>query len=255
MNGITEKQKSYYHAHESAYKTIKEKGFVGWGNVKTIEELGDPETNQFLVSSLNKWFSEPSGKKALDLGCGTGTTAFVLSRLGFDVTGVDISETAIEMAQKLSLQQQLNIKFTVTDILELTSLKDSYHLIYDSHCLHCIVFEEDRMKVLKGVFNSLLDSGIFILDTMVMDEEIDPTGGITTLKFDDDYILWHKTSTASARGVIDVDGQLWCPQRRIYPSLKVLEEVKKAGFTIKEKRLDKQEEGNPHMLRLILGKA
>ena len=158
------------------------------------------------------------------------------------------------MAQQLSLQQQLSIKFTVADILELTSLKESYHLIYDSHCLHCIVFEEDRMKVLKGVFASILDSGIFILDTMVMDEDIDPTGGTPTLRFDDDYVLWHKTSTASARGVVDIDGQLWCPQRRIYPSLKILEEVKKAGFVIKEQRLDKQEEGNPHMLRLVLGK-
>jgi 2-polyprenyl-3-methyl-5-hydroxy-6-metoxy-1,4-benzoquinol methylase len=253
MNTTTEK-KSYYHAHESAYKNIKEKGYVGWGNVKTIEDLGDHETNQFLISSLNKWIIEPSGKKALDLGCGTGTTAFVLSKLGFDVTGIDISETAIEMAQELSLQQKLSINFTVGDILELPSLKESFQLIYDSHCLHCIVFEEDRMKVLNGVYNSTSDSGLFILDTMVMDEYFDATGGVATLRFDDDFILWHKTNTANARGVVEVNGQLWCPQRRIYQSSKVLEEIEQAGFIIKDKRLDKQGPGDPWMLRLVLGK-
>lgn len=254
MDSTTEK-KSYYHAHESGYKTIKEKGFVGWGNVRTIEELGDVETNEYLIVTAKKWMTEIEGKKALDLGCGTGTTAFILSKLGFDVTGIDISKTAIEMANELAFKQQLNIQFTVGDILELALLKETFHLIYDSHCLHCIVFENDRMQVLKGVYDLISDSGLFILDTMVMDDNVDVTGGVATMKFDNDLILWHQTNTADVRGVVQVNGQRWCPQRRIYPSLKILEEVAAAGFIIKEKRLDKQRLGDPSMLRLVLGKS
>ena len=39
--------------------------------------------------------------KAIDLGCGTGHCAIYLAGLGFDVTGVDISPTAIALAEAL----------------------------------------------------------------------------------------------------------------------------------------------------------
>ena len=38
--------------------------------------------------------------KALELGCGTGTNAIWLARQGFDVTAMDLSETALVQARK-----------------------------------------------------------------------------------------------------------------------------------------------------------
>ncbi len=244
--------KSYYDAHESGYKEIKSKGYVGWGNVKTLEELGDPKTLEYLRSSVNQWVDSPAGKNALDLGCGTGTTAFTLAKLGFAVTGIDVSETAIGMANELAVKQNLKINFEIGDILELQKRNEKFDLIYDSHCLHCIVFEEDRSKVLAGVKASLAESGVFILDTAVVTNNSNPTGGIETLRFDNDYILWHKTKPSTARGVVEVDGQHWCAQRRFYPSAKVKEEVVQAGFTIKSVYFDAQDESGHGMLRLIL---
>jgi 2-polyprenyl-6-hydroxyphenyl methylase/3-demethylubiquinone-9 3-methyltransferase len=248
--------KSYYDAHESAYKEIKAKGYVGWGNVKTLEDLGDQVTQEYLISSANNWIGSFAGKKALDLGCGSGTTAFTMAKVGFSVTGIDVSETAIIMARDLALKQNLKIHFEIGDILQLENRNEKYDLIYDSHCLHCIVFEEDRRKVLTGVKASLNDSGIFILDTAVITENSDPTGGVETLRFDDDYILWHKTKPSTARGVIEIEGQHWCAQRRFYPSLKVKDEIKQAGFKILSEYFDSKEEnaqGAHGMLRLILG--
>jgi len=103
-----ESTKSYYHAHESAYREIKEKGYFGWGNAKSLEQLGDEKTKLYLTAEIEKHFKKADGKKALDLGCGTGTTAFLLAQLGFNVLGVDISETAIEMGNQFAKQQQHN---------------------------------------------------------------------------------------------------------------------------------------------------
>lgn len=245
-------EKTYYHVHESAYQQIKTNGYVGWGNVKNINELGDSATKQYLTETVQRFFPDINNQKALDLGCGTGTTAFVLSRLGFEVTGVDISETAIAMGQDLALQQNLKINFIQGDVLELNKLNQKFDLIYDSHCLHCIVFEEDRMRVLKGVKSALNEGGIFILDTMVMPSEPhDPAAMFDTLRFDEDFILWHKTKPAQMKGVVELNGQTWCAQRRIYPSYTVLEEVFKAGFVVISNRLDAQP-GKPSMLRLVL---
>jgi 2-polyprenyl-3-methyl-5-hydroxy-6-metoxy-1,4-benzoquinol methylase len=44
--------------------------------------------------------SWPFGKRAFDLGCGNGTTGDVLSKMGFEVSGVDISESGIAQAKK-----------------------------------------------------------------------------------------------------------------------------------------------------------
>lgn len=247
-----ENTKSYYHSHESAYQEIKLKGYVGWGNAESIAQLGDEMTKQYLISEVQKQFTQTKGKNALDLGCGTGTTAFILSQLGFKVTGVDVSETAIEMGNQLALQQNLNIQFRVADVLELTKIDMKFDLIYDSHFMHCIVFENDREKVFQQIKECLGKNGIFILDTMVMPAMgFDPTQGYSSLRFDENYILWHKVKASAARGIVRHEGDFWCAQRRIYPAKKVFNEIEKAGFRIISQQLDEQDKG-PSMLRLAL---
>ncbi len=244
--------KSYYHSHESAYQQIKSKGYIGWGNAKNLSELGDAKTNAYLKQKIEKHFSITTNKSALDLGCGTGTTAFPMAKAGFKTTGIDISETALEMGRELAKQQNLQVNFISGDVLNLSSLNEKFDLIYDSHLLHCIVFDEDRMKVLKGTKSILKPYGIFILDTMVAPpSKFDPTDGFDTLRFDQDYILWHKTKPTTDRGVVEVDGQHWCAQRRIYPAETVMSEVALAGFTVLEKQIDEQKD-EPSMLRLVL---
>ncbi len=244
--------KSYYEFHELAYQNIEKNNFVGWGNKKSIEDLSDQKTLNFLRESVATYFKSTHAKTALDLGCGTGSTAFELSKLGFSVVGVDISETAIKMANRLSAQQNMNIDFKVHDILRLESLNQNFDFVYDSHCLHCIVFEDDRFKVLSGAKKILNNDGIFILDTMVKTNGIDPANDIKNLRYDADGILWHKVEKFDSSGVINVDGVFWCPQRRFYSEDKILSEVKKAGLEIVSKFLDRQGDGLPNMLRLIL---
>lgn len=246
--------KSYYHAHESAYQQIKSKGFVGWGNAKSLAELGDVKTNEYLKQKLEKYFFEVTGKSALDLGCGTGTTAFTLAKHGLDTTGIDISETAIEMGRDLARQQNLEIQFVAGDVLNLKSLERKFDFIYDSHFLHCIVFEEDRKKVFNEIKSVLKDDGIFILDTMVMpNTEIDPATMFDTLRFDQDFILWHKAKPSTDPGIVEVEGQYWCAQRRIYPAEKVTNEIQNAGFEMLESQIDEQD-NQPSMLRMVLRK-
>ena len=244
--------KSYYHAHESAYQQIKSKGFVGWGNAKSLAELGDVKTNEYLKQKIEKYFSEVKGKSALDLGCGTGTTAFTLAKHGLATTGIDISETALEMGRDLARQQDLEIQFVAGDVLNLKALEREFDFIYDSHFLHCIVLEEDRKKVFDEIKSILKADGIFILDTMVMPNmEVEPAITSDTLRFDQDFILWHKTKPSTDRGIVEVEGQHWCAQRRIYPAEKVINEIKKAGFKILEQQIDEQE-NEVSMLRMVL---
>ncbi|MFN8790954.1 MAG: class I SAM-dependent methyltransferase [Bdellovibrionales bacterium] len=244
--------KSYYDAHESAYKSLKSQGCLSWDRKKSLEEFQDDERVAYFEKTLPALFADPTSKKALDLGCGTGTTAFFLAQRGFQVTGVDVSETAIAMAKDLAQQQNLKVEFIQGDALELEGLRQKFDLIYDSRCLHCIVLDEDRRRAYQSVRGSLTDEGFFLLDTSTFQEGWDPTAPYPTLRFDENFILWHKTSPSSARGVVEIEGQHWCAQRRFYPLERILQEIHEAGFQVVSQIHDRQNPGEGGLLRMVL---
>jgi ubiquinone/menaquinone biosynthesis C-methylase UbiE len=63
--------------------------------------------------------------RALDLGCGDGTTALPLARLGVDVTGVDIARNLVDAGNKRAAEAGLNrLKFHVGDACNLAGVDD-----------------------------------------------------------------------------------------------------------------------------------
>jgi len=56
-----------------------------------------------------------TASKILDIGCGTGSLSVLLSRLGHDVTGIDLSPVMIEHAQRKANKTGQQINFKVMD--------------------------------------------------------------------------------------------------------------------------------------------
>lgn len=68
-----------------------------------IEKIVDynPEKPPYRMEwALKQLSSLPKGSKILDIGCGNGLMAKILSREGFQVVGVDISQTATDTAKR-----------------------------------------------------------------------------------------------------------------------------------------------------------
>ncbi len=84
--------------------------------------------NQCIVDFANNL---SPNSRVLDIGCGTGyPIALYLSKQGFQVTGIDISEEMIKQAQKLNLH---NATFLVEDILNFkTDKKYDAIIAFDS---------------------------------------------------------------------------------------------------------------------------
>jgi 2-polyprenyl-3-methyl-5-hydroxy-6-metoxy-1,4-benzoquinol methylase len=55
--------------------------------------------------------------KAIDLGCGAGNYAIYLASIGFDVTGVDLSPTAIKIAKENAKKKGVTSNFLIADVL------------------------------------------------------------------------------------------------------------------------------------------
>ena len=55
------------------------------------------------------------GRKALDLGCGTGTMSLLLHRMGFQATGLDLTEPMMEPARRKAAEAMAPISFLAAD--------------------------------------------------------------------------------------------------------------------------------------------
>jgi len=100
--------------------------------------------------------------KAVDLGCGIGHYAFYLARRGFDVTGIDISPTAINLAKEKAEKERITCKFIVADVLgNLDEVKDTYDFAYDWSLLHH-VYPEKRSNYIENVNRILTIGGNYL---------------------------------------------------------------------------------------------
>src|SRR5260370_10678059 len=55
---------------------------------------------------------------AIDLGCGTGTNVIWLAGLGFDVTALDFSPTAIDLGRAKKARVAAKVRFLTADVLD-----------------------------------------------------------------------------------------------------------------------------------------
>ena len=93
--------------------------------------------------------------KTIDLGCGTGNYAIYLAGLGFDVTGVDSSRTAVTIATKNAQKKNVRCRFIAADLLgDLHEVNDTFDFAFDWELLHHI-FPEDREKYVQSVHTLL----------------------------------------------------------------------------------------------------
>ena len=129
----------------------------------TIQEV------DFLLSELNL----QQGQHILDMPCGFGRHSIELSKRGFNVTGIDISETFIKSLSNRITAEGLNIKAIQADLFTVQlSEKFSGALCLGNSFGY---FNMDKMKLFVEKVSSGLDSGSkFIINSGMIAESILP---------------------------------------------------------------------------------
>lgn len=100
----------------------------------------------------------------VDLGCGTGTLTELLYNKGYDMIGVDLSESMLSVAMEKREQKGEDILYLLQDMreLELYSTVGTVVSVCDS--LNYILEEEELLQTFFLVNNYLYPGGIFIFD-------------------------------------------------------------------------------------------
>jgi SAM-dependent methyltransferase/glycosyltransferase involved in cell wall biosynthesis len=131
----------------------------------------DAETHRHFSDFANMAtaLALPSGSKILDVGCGSGWLSEYFARLGYDVTGIDISDELIAMSRErvervpydVDHETALRCRFLTQDI-ESAPLPEKFDAVICYDSLHHF---EDERKVFRHLAQ-MLDVGglLFILE-------------------------------------------------------------------------------------------
>ena len=118
---------------------------------KAYDQIFPPNKAQSLF--MEGLFSNLSGKKVLDCGCGTGTLAIELGRKNAKVKAFDLDEVMILKAKE-KCPQALNVKFTTHDLLKFAGdyKDDHFDLVY---CLGNTLPHLPSLKDVQSYFDSV----------------------------------------------------------------------------------------------------
>jgi SAM-dependent methyltransferase len=106
----------------------------------------------------------------LDMGCGTGYDALTLAQLGFEVSGNDISEVAIQHARHKAAAAELDVKFVQHDIATAMPYGDgSFDAVICNLTLH--MFPPDiAVAITREVSRCLSPQGLFLFHVNSTDD-------------------------------------------------------------------------------------
>ena len=78
------------------------------------EELRS-EKNELWRQEICSHFPPGKALKILDIGCGSGFYAILLGKQGYDVTGIDLTESMIADAKALAEEEKCRVRFLIMD--------------------------------------------------------------------------------------------------------------------------------------------
>lgn len=116
---------------------------------------------------IEKEISYNKQVKIIDIGCGTGRHSIELTKRGYKVTGIDLSESQLKTAKEKAKAQNLNIDFQKQDA-RMMSFKNEFDLaiMLCEGAFPLMETDEMNYEILKNITKALEDTGKLIFTTL-----------------------------------------------------------------------------------------
>lgn len=143
---------------------IKENWFKDWFNSPYYHLLysnrDDNEAEQFIKKLIDN-FHLSTNLQIIDIACGKGRHSKFISSLGYEVTGIDLSEESINEAKK---EENSQLHFAQHDMREV--YKKGYYDIALNLFTSFGYFatEEENQKAVSAMAANLKDGGFLVID-------------------------------------------------------------------------------------------
>lgn len=118
------------------------------------------EEAQGFMDNITQYLNMPENGTILDLACGKGRHSIYLNKLGYRVTGVDLSENSIGIANKSSNE---TLQFITHDMRE--KRNETYDAVFNLFTsFGYFDIYEDNIKTLKAIKDSINEFGFGVID-------------------------------------------------------------------------------------------
>ncbi|WP_206098550.1 class I SAM-dependent methyltransferase [Paenibacillus montanisoli] len=118
------------------------------------------------VETMAGWLELSLGAAVLDIGCGMGRHALALAQLGYEVTGIDLSEALLRMAREHNAEERIK-SLVQGDMRELPFADDSFDATVNLFTSFGYFEDEaDNRRVLREIRRVLRPQGVFLIDFM-----------------------------------------------------------------------------------------
>ena len=139
--------------------------FTSWFDTPFYHTLykdrNDTEAQAFM-DTLTNYLNIPEGGTILDLACGKGRHARYLNKIGYDVTGADLSENSIAFAKQF---ENHRLQFEVHDMCKPFNKQfDAVFNLFTS--FGYFEHEIDNLNTIKAIKTNLNDAGFAVIDFM-----------------------------------------------------------------------------------------
>jgi oxygen-independent coproporphyrinogen-3 oxidase len=217
-----------HHQYEDRYRRLRaEPGPITWNRLGF--EAAD--TTPFLAQALPRLGISKPRPRAFEYGTGTGPGACWLAARGFQVDAVDSSPTAVALARRFAAQLGLDVRFEVADVCALDWDGGGYDVVLDAFCLHAILADADRLRVMRTAGRLLAPDGHYLVACALHDpardyapDRYEPESGLVYGRIEDPE-RW-------GLECVRLDGAFWVPRRRLVTAAALRAELEAAGFEV-----------------------
>ncbi len=159
---------SWYHCMDN--EEIKAAITESWDSTSGMydscpgHQIGTKSEEEAWMNELRHEIPKPP-LKVLDVGCGTGAMGLLYARMGYDVSGVDLSEAMMNQARMKAIRDNLAIDLKKGDAENLPYPDESFDLIVNRHLLWTLPHPEVALyewsRVLKKGGTLLIIDGVW----------------------------------------------------------------------------------------------
>lgn len=123
-----------------------------------------------VLDEIKKISPDNQQKTMIDIGCGTGGSLLDFSQKGFNITGIDISDVAIQEAEELLKKEGVeDFNLSIMNASEISSIKEKFDIIFSKSVY---AFIENKEKFIDDVKKLMDENSVFILITPVLYKDI-----------------------------------------------------------------------------------
>jgi ubiquinone/menaquinone biosynthesis C-methylase UbiE len=126
---------------------------------------------------LLEFIQTHSPRRAIDIGCGTGTNVITLANAGWNVTGVDFAPRAIKIAKQKLNQAGIQARLLIRDATKLQGINEQFDFAFDLGCFHGIP-RDGKTNYLNQLDRILTPDGFWLMYGFLKSDPIQTGSGL-----------------------------------------------------------------------------